>query len=103
MLAAMAAVMGHTPQEAMDIFSAPRPPRDPPDPKDPKAMKTAADLEVEIPQPAPVQLSAPHAMHAIIKAQHPKLNRKQRRQMANRMQAQETNRRAGINAKTPRG
>jgi hypothetical protein len=99
MLAAMAAVMGHAPQEAMDIFSAPRPPRDPPDPKDPKGttrnMKTAQELEVEVPQPPAVSLDTRHAMAAIIKAQQPKLNRKQRRQLAHRMQARATKARGG--------
>lgn len=61
MLAALAGLMGHAPQEAHDIFAAPRPPRDPPDPKDPKATtvqhKTAADIEVELPpQPGPTVL-----------------------------------------------
>lgn len=115
-LAALAVAMGSVPQEAQDIFNAPRP-RDPPDPKDPKGtirtMKTAADIEVELPtvpgakpgdevmltnsegvKTKATVLRVDHAMHAIIKAQKPDMNRKQRRQLAHRMQARQSQARA---------
>ena len=90
-LAALASCMGHAPKEAQDILEGPRP-TPPPDPKDPKATtrmqeKTAADIDVEVPQAAPTMLRTDHAMHAIVKAKRPELNRQQRRQLAHRMQA----------------
>lgn len=52
--------------------------------------KTAADIEVELPKSAPTVLRTDHAMHAIVKAKMPQLNRKQRRVMAARMQIHAT-------------
>lgn len=63
-------------------------------------MKEAVDLEVELygDNKTPVHvtnLRTDHGMHAIIKAKLPMLNRKQRRQMAARMQKDQTAIRTG--------
>lgn len=58
-------------------------------------MKTADDLDVEIPKPAPTMIRTDHAVQAILKAKHPNLNRKQRRQLAHRLQAHATKLRKG--------
>lgn len=73
-------------------------------------MKTAKDIEVELPKmvevPVPERPTEPrtvlrtdHAMHAIVKAKMPQLNRKQRRKLAARMQKQATNARLGKQAR----
>lgn len=86
LMGAMALVMGRAPAEALDLMNAPRIPESPPEPEK-ATVRKAEDVEVEIPKPAPTVISVPHAMQAILKAKHPNLNRKQRRQLAHRLQA----------------
>jgi hypothetical protein len=94
MLAAFAVALGHAPKEVEDLMAAPRVPESPPDPEK-ATVRNAEDIEVEIPKPAPTVISVPHAMQAILKAKHPNLNRKQRRQLAHRLQANATKQRRG--------
>lgn len=105
-LLAALAIMGSLAGTRDDTVVATQPaPRDPPNPKDPKATtvqhRTAADLEVELPRMVevlvpPTMLRTDHVAAAIIKAQKPHLNRKQRRVLLARMQKRETNSRLGV-------
>lgn len=96
MLAAMAMLTGRTPQEAIALANMPPLlPGLPEDPAKATTVKTADDLEVELPERAPTVLRTDHAAQAIIKAQHPTLNRNQRRRLLARMQIAQTNNRLG--------
>lgn len=95
-LAALATMTGRTPQEANALANMPPLlPEPPEDPAKATTVKTAEDLEVELPERAPTVLRTDHAAQAIIKVQHPTLNRKQRRRLLARMQIQQTNTRLG--------
>lgn len=100
MLAAMAMLTGRTPQEAIALANMPPLlPGPPEDPTKATTMKTADDMEVELPQRAPTVLRTDHAAQAILKAQHPTLNRKQRRRLLARLQIQQTNSRLGVRSR----
>lgn len=89
LMGAMAMALGRAPAEAVQLMNAPRVPESP----EKATVKTAEDLDVELPtktEPTPTMISVPHAMQAILKAKHPQLNRKQRRQLAHRLQSNAT-------------
>lgn len=87
MLAALAGSLGRMPYEAEELAKAPLVPPTAPEP----TLKTADELEVELPAGNTTLIKTAHALQAIIKARNPALNRKQRRQLAHQLQARATN------------